>query len=69
LLGEEREAGRKKLNTEGVMVDQHKRARQLKDGAQGGQLAGGREAVCEKIKQFEDDHVTCSGREGIRCLL
>ena len=43
--------------------------RQLKDGAQGGQLAGGREAVCEKIKQFEDDHVTCSGREGIRCLL
>jgi hypothetical protein len=38
------------------MVDQHKRARQLKDGAQGGQLAGGREAVCEKIKQFEDDH-------------
>ena len=52
MLGEEREAGRKKLNTEGVMVDQHKRERQLKDGAQGGQLAGGRERSWEEEAEY-----------------
>ena len=52
LAGEEREAGRKKLNTEGVMVDQHKRERQLKDGAQGGQLAGGRERSWEEEAEY-----------------
>ncbi len=53
LLGEEREAGRKKLNTEGVIVDQHKRARQLKDGAHGGRAA----APCDSMNDAVLNHL------------